>query len=214
MKKEWNGNKDSVRSRLGINKKHTTKGREKDDFYATNPKALELLLDNCSWFLKNRFLICKQQCGLHYIWEPACGSGNLSELLKQRGYNVDSTDLKDRGYGSAGNDFLQLSCDSHVSIILTNPPYSLATEFIEHALEILPEGGLYIALMNITYLAGQKRYQRVYSKCSLREIYVFSKRIESWKNNDRENESGKSMVDYAWYVFRKGYNSVPMIYWL
>lgn len=157
------------------------------------------------------------------FWEPAAGNGNLSNWLRDNGYSVIASDLKYRGCtdGSIidGLDFLQTvpynkfkGAAAHPMVILTNPPYSLATEFIEHALEILPEGGLYIALMNITYLAGQKRYQRIYSKGSLRELYVFSKRVECWKNNIPSGHS--SIANYAWYVFQKGYKGQPTLYWL
>lgn len=213
MKKEWKGNSDSVRSRLAINKAHTTKGREQDDFYATDPAALETLLYGCSEWLQ--FIMNNVLRNSTHIWECACGDGNLAKCLTQNGYSVYATDLKNRGYGCMDVDFLKEKQMLHdCFIILTNPPYSLATEFIEHALEILPDGGLYIALMNITYLAGQKRYQRVYSKGSLREIYVFSKRIECWKNNDREKYGNKAMADFAWYVFQKGYKGQPTLYWL
>ena len=116
-------------------------------------------------------------------------------------------------------DFLQeyeyvLPRKYNVAVILTNPPYSLANEFILHALDILLENGLYIALMNITYLCGKKRYEQIYRHGGLREVYVFSKRIECWKNNDKENYGGKAMVDFAWYVFQKGYKRQPTLYWL
>ena len=145
-KKEWNGNSDSARSRLGINKKHTTKGRETDDFYATDPKALEMLLAGASEWLQRVFDYEKfkprtirdhvPSC----IWECACGNGNLASYLIQNGFHVYASDLKDRGYGIRGIDFLQAK-STYNPIILTNPPYSLANEFIEHALKILPEGG-------------------------------------------------------------------------
>lgn len=169
MSKEWKGNSDSVRSRLGINKQHTTKGREEDDFYATDPQALETLLQHCSYWLHNQLCLTKRaEIGKllsyipGYIWECACGNGNLAELLIKHNYNVYASDLKNRGYGRRNLDFLQTQ-ECHGEIILTNPPYSLATEFIEHALKLLPDGGLYIALMNISYLAGQKRYKEIYS---------------------------------------------------
>ena len=76
------------------------------------------------------------------------------------------------------------------------------------------EGGVYIALMNITYIAGKKRYERIYSKGSLREIYVFSSRVNCWKNNERQSKNSCLMVDYAWYVFQKGYKGQPTLYWL
>ena len=46
---------------------HTEKEREELDFYATDPKAMELLLEKVK-FSKN-------------IWEPACGQGHLSKVL-------------------------------------------------------------------------------------------------------------------------------------
>lgn len=224
VKKDWKGNSDSVRSRLAINKDHTTKGRETDDFYATDPKALELFVNGCSPQTKYYFNQCVfDGHDRYYIWEPAAGVGNLSNWLKENGYNVIASDLKFRGAKGIieGLDFLQIvpyntfkGGAAHPLIILTNPPYSLATEFIERALDILPDGGLYIALMNITYLAGQKRFERVYSKNTLREVYVFGKRIECWRNNDRKEYGGKAMVDFAWYVFQKGFAGNPTLYWI
>ena len=228
MSKEWNGNSDSVRSRLGINKQHTTKGREEDDFYATDPQAIEALFNAPCYShtqVTELFLKHGKNDPYFYIWECAAGNGNLSNWLRKNGYNVIASDLKYRGCkdGSIidGIDFLKTyphnkfkGGAAHPFVILTNPPYSLATEFIKHALDILPDGGLYIALMNITYLAGQKRYKEIYSGGVLREVYIFSKRIECWRNNDKQNYGGKKMVDFAWFVFQKGYNGNCNLYWL
>ena len=217
--KEWKGNNNSAHAAIAAHNGKGKSDRQEDDFYATDPKAITLLLKGCSKWMLDKLRFSKSvEIGKlsDYIptpiWECACGSGNLSHELIKNGYLVWATDLKDRGYGAHRDvDFLTAK-QCGMNIILTNPPYSLATEFIEHALEILPDGGLYIALMNITYLAGQKRYQRVYSKGSLREIYVFSKRVECWKNNIPSGHS--SIANYAWYVFQKGYNGQPTLYWL
>lgn len=221
--KDWKGNSASVRSQLAIKADYTTKGREENDFYATDPKALLLLLNKCSNKLKDLLETAKESthdCAFD-IWECACGNGNLFEVLYNNAFDVLPTDIEYRGCKDIyfiQEDFLKHNgkyIDQYVApIILTNPPYSLATEFIEHALEILPDGGLYIALMNITYLAGQKRFERVYSKGTLREVYIFSKRIECWKNNERPKDKCGSMANYAWYVFQKGYNGQPTLYWL
>lgn len=88
--KDWIGNSNTALAIIGGNT--TNKNREKNDFYATDPKALELLLD-IEEFNPN-------------VWECACGKGHLSEVLKKYGYNVRSTDLVDRGYGEGGIDFL------------------------------------------------------------------------------------------------------------
>ena len=67
--------------------------RQQEDYYATEPKALELLLE------KEKFS--------PNIWECACGEGHLSKVLIKEGYNVFSSDLYDRGYGEAQIDFLE-----------------------------------------------------------------------------------------------------------
>ena len=226
--KEWKGNKNSAHAAVAAHRGGGKSMRQEDDFYATDPKAIEALFSAPCFshtqvtelYLKNAKID-----PYFYFWEPAAGNGNLSNWLRENGYNVIASDLKYRGCtdGSIidGLDFLTTYPDKkfkgkagHPFVIITNPPYSLATEFIEHALNILPEGGLYIALMNITYLAGQKRYQRVYSKGSLREIYVFSKRVECWKNGEQPKDKCGSIANYAWYVFQKGYNGQPTLYWL
>ena len=224
--KEWKGNKNSAHAAIAAHNGKGKSDRQEDDFYATDPKALEVLINtpvvDYKQITQRSLLNCKGDCGF-FIWECAAGNGNLSNWLKQNGYNVIASDLKYRGCtdGSIidGLDFLTTypynkfkGAAAHPYVILTNPPYSLATEFIEHALNILPNGGLYIALMNITYLHGIDRYKRVYSKGTLREVYVFSKKIHVYKNNIPTGHT--SMCVYAWYVFQKGYNGQPTLYWL
>ncbi|MEO1067139.1 MAG: SAM-dependent methyltransferase [Pseudomonadota bacterium] len=77
------------------------------------------------------------------VLEPACGLGALVEPLLEVGYDVDFTDLRDRGYVSPDGvsqevgDFLKSRCpDERKGInIITNPPYAIANAFIRHALE-------------------------------------------------------------------------------
>ena len=75
----------------------TLGSRKKDDslndFYASPPFIIDYLLKE-ETFDKN-------------VWECACGTGNLSKRLEDYGYNVLSTDLVDRGFGTGGVDFLE-----------------------------------------------------------------------------------------------------------
>ena len=59
------------------------------------------------------------------IWEPAAGSGLRVEALRCAGFAVIATDI------ATGDDFL-LSKANGAAAIITNPPYALAQEFIEH----------------------------------------------------------------------------------
>lgn len=66
------------------------------------------------------------------IWEPCCGDGAISKVLKATGREVFSADLVDRGYGRVGVDFFDYLMPEHENIV-TNPPFGRADEFIKHA---------------------------------------------------------------------------------
>ncbi len=68
------------------------------------------------------------------IYEPCCGQGHISKVLIKNGYNVFSSDLVDRGYGTPRIDFL-METQKHDNII-TNPPFKNALEFAEKAVEL------------------------------------------------------------------------------
>lgn len=67
------------------------------------------------------------------VWEPAAGEGHMARALWNEGFEVVATDLEDYDFsGMGGLDFLAFDKPLAPSII-TNPPFSLAAEFIEHA---------------------------------------------------------------------------------
>ena len=89
--KDWTGNRKSTFVTLGASN-HTDKQRESNDFYATDPIAIDKLVSVIQLPRK--------------IWECACGTGCLSDRLMDFGHEVISTDLVDRGYGKV-RDFLE-----------------------------------------------------------------------------------------------------------
>lgn len=129
MSKEWNGNRNSVAAMLGMRTVWNPENREPDDFYSTDPKAVRALME--------RLQVDKSTL----IYECACGNGNISKELESMGYSVLSTDLKDRGFGTPGIDFLQVQSVPEGCMILTNPPYKLTSEFITHAMQLQNRGG-------------------------------------------------------------------------
>jgi hypothetical protein len=106
--------------------------RREGDFYPTPWQATEALL------LREREYLREYQ----EIWEPACGDGAISEMLKLHGYHAVSTDLIDRGYGGT-LDFLK-SDIAPCRAIVTNPPFNVAEDFIRHAWDL---GIDYMALL-------------------------------------------------------------------
>lgn len=207
MSKEWKGNKNSVAGQLGMSTVWHPEQRAAGDYYTTDPEAVKVLLESKKvlWGWHKDFS----------YWEPACGSGNISKVLETHGYGhpVISTDLHDRGYGTPGVDFLQSKPSDGVKVIITNPPYSLADEFVKHAMEILPYDGVYLALQNINYLAGKGRYRDIYANGFLKHIWVYSGRINCYKNGIETGHS--SPVNYAWFEYTpKPTICNPEIHWI
>ena len=107
--KDWTGNNKAVFTCNGASN-HSDGEREIMDYYATEPSALELLLDKES-FSNN-------------VWECACGELHLSKVLEDRGYTVRNSDIVDRLHNGKIEtiDFLNFNGNWDGDII-TNPPY-------------------------------------------------------------------------------------------
>lgn len=196
--KDWTGNQKSTFACLGASN-HSLTEREDNDFYATEPKALELLLDVEEFDT--------------FIWECACGKGHLSEVLRKRGYIVKSTDLIDRGYGKGGIDFLQAH-EQHNGDIITNPPYKYAQQFVEHALEIIPNGQRVALFLKLTFLEGKNR-RKMFERYPPELIYVSSSRLQCAKGGEFEKykQGSCTAVAYGWFIWRKGFTGEPRVRW-
>lgn len=200
MNKDWTGTNKSIYTILGASN-HTDKEREDNDYYATDPSAIDYLLKGGA-IINNK------------IWECSCGQGHLSERLKSFGYDVYSTDLIDRGYGIGGIDFLECN-DKWDGDILTNPPYKYAYEFITHALELIPDGHKVFMFLKLQFLEGKKR-RNLFDTGQLKTLYVSSSRILCAKNAEfqKMKDGGGSAVAYGWYEFEKGYSGDTVIKWI
>lgn len=173
--------------------------RPTDDFYATDPLAVEKLLEVEKFHSS--------------VYEPACGMGHISKVLSNHGYAVKSTDLIYRGYGEFKPvDFLTLDWHDVDIDIITNPPYSHAEEFVRKAIDVVAEGRKVAMLLKIQFLESQKR-KALFEEYPPRTVYVFSKRVACAKNGDF-NQKLSSAMFFAWFVWEKRYKGKTYIKWL
>ena len=178
---------------------HVKEDREINDYYATDPKAMELLLKEEN-FSKN-------------IWECACGGGHISEVLKNNGYNVINTDIVDCGYSNTKIvDFLESPSIKFDGDIITNPPYSKALDFCKKALETVDEGHKVAMFLKLLFLEGKAR-KEFFTIFPPRTVYVSSSRIKCAKNG-KFDCVGSSAIAYAWFVWEKGYKGDTVIKWI
>ena len=82
--KDWTGNSRTTHAILGA-RNYAQNEREVNDYYATEPKAAQLLME--------------VETFSPMIWECACGEGHLAKEFAKAGYQVYATALIDRGYG-------------------------------------------------------------------------------------------------------------------
>jgi hypothetical protein len=139
-----------------------------------------------------------------HIWEPACGEGNIVNALREYDKKVIYTDIHN------GIDFLEkLSMPPNGQCILTNPPYTLAYEFIEQGLKLTHEvGGILVLLLRNEYDCAKTR-KHLFE-------YPFSKKIILTKRPRWiEGTTGSPRHNYAWYVWdwTHGTTQPPTIYY-
>lgn len=188
--------KRAVYATLGA-RNYAQQDRQIDDFYATDPKVLELLLE--------------QEKFSDNVWECACGQGHLSEVLVKHGYNVKSTDLVDRGYGQSGVDFLKCE-DRFDGDIITNPPYKYALDFVKKAYDLVTDGHKVVMFLRIQFLEGKER-REFFNNAPPCTVYVSSSRIQCAMNGDFETYNKSSALCYAWFIWEKGNKNPPIIKW-
>lgn len=196
--RDWTGTEVALFKTLGSSH-HSKDDREENDYYATDPRAVSMLLDLVDFDIN--------------ILEPACGQGHMSKVLEAAGKVVTSCDLVYRGFGTGGVDFLNTT-EKFNGDIITNPPYKFAKEFVLRSLDCIPEGNKVAMFLKLTFIEGKGRKQ-FFIDNPPKFIFSSSSRINCAKNGDFEGQriSGGSAVCYAWYIWEKGYKGDTILKW-
>jgi len=186
-------------------KNYSQQEREKDDFYATSPEAIDLLFNNTPDIKSN------------VIWECATGKGHLAKRMHELGAVVKCTELHRRENMLIDNcnfdvNFLQYN-EINYSNIVTNPPYKLAEQFIRKSIEITKKEGVYICMfLPIRYLEGKSR-GKLFNEYPPWKIIVSSSRIQCAINGEFDKLKNSSAQGYAWFVWLTGYKGKTFLEW-
>lgn len=183
---------------LGANN-HSERERVPCDYYATSPEAIDRLVAHHKL--------------PKVILEPACGEGHLSRRLEELGHVVYSSDIIDRGFGERRDFFEMDSLPPDCHCILTNPPYSRSADFVLHALDLLPKGGVCYMFLKITFLEGSARYNSIFKDNPPMCMYQFISRVPCAPNGDFLAIKS-SAVSYAWFMWMKGFKGPTMVQWI
>lgn len=169
--------------------------RRESDFYATPLDTIYKFLDNYEGI--------KQE---DIILEPSAGNGNIIQALRNRGYKnrIDAIELRDIEKDNLSKiadnveitDFLNLDpWHSRYNVIIGNPPYNLAKEFIDKSLDLLHPGGKFIFLLRTNFLESKKRSEWWQSHLPT-GLYVLSQRPSF-------TGKGTDATSYSWFVWER-----------
>lgn len=178
----------------------TNRGTERKpyDFYATPVDVVENLLRNIDLNIYG-----------NKVLEPSAGNGNIVSVVNKLYPNkkITSLEIRDEEYNnlfSCSNevildDFLKTNKLNKYDIIIGNPPYSQAKEFVEKSLDLLEDDGILIFLLRTSFLESKSRYE-FWQEHPLSGLYTLSKR-PSFTGH------GTDATSYSWFIWDKSTNN-------
>lgn len=189
--------------------KTATKAVRGDDFYASPYAALPPLL------------VAEGRRLPKTIWEPSAGNGALVIPLRNRGFKVHATDLRDWGCpgcepeidftGELAAEYGASLARSHNHFgIVTNPPFGIIREYVERAVKLSP----YVALLlRLAFLESEGR-MNWFPQVGLRRVHVIGERLPMMHRHGYEGPKlSNAGMCFAWFIFepeKRPSRSVPI----
>lgn len=159
--------------------------RKLDDLYETPEWLTESIIPE----LLSR-IVRPQDCK---VLEPACGKGLMVRVLNKYFHNITATDIN----SSPSVNFLNSNMPPKPTfdLIITNPPYIHAMEFIKKALEWrrTPES-VVAMLLRLNFLGSRRR--AVWLREHIPAVYVTPHR-PSFINGKTDS------TEYAWFIWQQ-----------
>ena len=184
--------------------------RKELDFYPTPPWVTRLILDHVM-----PDPVPAQGRTLSVL-EPAAGEGHILEVVRERapwaelnGIELDplrAATCRERlniGESIVDGSFLDASTRFRSAwqpdLVITNPPFDLAIEFVKMALSVFLPKTTIAMLMRLAFLETEARADLMATNCP--DVYVLATRPSFVKG------AGKTQSDsaaYAWFVWPSG----------
>lgn len=135
------------------------------------------------------------------IWEPAAGAtGAIAWPLAAAGFSVVTTDINDP---ESPLDFLA-TADATADGVVSNPPVSLAQEFIEHALDLSVD---FAAMLLRVDFDSAKTRRHLFADCPIFAGKVVLTRRIRWF----EGSTGSPSYNHCWFIWNWNYQGLPTI---
>jgi hypothetical protein len=161
------------------------------DFFPTPPWGTRALCDALQGF--------GFDLGLRTVAEPACGEGHMARPLAEFFATVHASDIHPYGFGEVA-DFLFPS-NHRPDWIITNPPFRLALQFAQTALDRAQEG--VALLVRSAWLEGVERHRELFEPHPPFAVAQFVERLPMHRG--RLLKDGSTATAYCWVIWVKGH---------
>ena len=156
--------------------------------------------------------------GVTSVLEPCAGTGNIVKMIRRSGYDhhltaveIDPLLINDLAKTQPDNiyveDYFNMRYDiGKFDLIIVNPPYKRACEFIESCYARLNRKGQLAAFLRLSFMAGVKNHGLI-NNLPPTQIWV----------TQRESITGGcgDIGGHAWYIWDKPLTKKPTtIHWL
>jgi hypothetical protein len=93
-------------------------------------------------------------------------------------------------------------------MILTNPPFKLGNEFVEHALDLCPR---VVMLLRFLFLEGTRRSE-ILEERGLIRIHLFSRRLQGMHRDGWDGNKVSNSRAFAWFVWDREHRGPPTVH--
>jgi hypothetical protein len=180
------------------------------NYFPTPPWATRALCE----FLVGRGIALREMV----CWEPACGEMHMARALEEYFFDVVATDVHRFGDDHDLFDFtlapFEQAGNNAPDFVITNPPFTLAAEFIAAASRISKQG--FAMLVRSAFLEGGERYRTIWSVNPPSFVLQFCERVVLLENRliqagavdpfsaDDKDHRARSAPSYAWLLWLEG----------
>lgn len=177
--------------------------RHKSDYYVTPKNDVRIFLNH---FTKINDISNDLFQDFKFL-DPCCGGDKLNDptylsVIKEL-YDpkkIIGIDIREDSKADIKTDFIKnYQPNEKYDIIISNPPFYLAEEFIEKSMELTEYGGYIILLLRLNFFGSKKR-KPIFEKNMPHSCYVHHKRI-SFMNGATDS------IEYAHFIWQKGVNN-------
>jgi len=179
-------------------------------------KALAIKLEHFitpEWAIKR---VLEKEILTRDVIDPCVGTGVLAIHAARAGYDLLCYDIHDWGYPfTSVENFLQIPPErlGPNATVLMNPPFSLATQFVEKSFEL---GARKIVMFQRWAFKESAKRRPFFEKYPMARQYLLCDRAECWRYDLPVNEKGKHFdpetgkemsstpTAHGWFVWERG----------